>query len=165
MWPGDSAPETAAFWGAIIAALARRRKALGLTQEVANERLGVAQALLGKWETGARRPTAHLFALWAATLGGRLIFVLDDGTEPADQRDRALVEIAAIRTDAEEQVARAERLIRRARRRDEDSRRRAAELDRAERAFNAERQRAVVALGGDTGPRLLTVRTLPPEAR
>jgi DNA-binding XRE family transcriptional regulator len=65
------------FLGEVIDQLILRRKALGLTQPDLNDRIGVADRLLSKWECGERMPSGFLLFCWARALGGRLVFVAD----------------------------------------------------------------------------------------
>jgi DNA-binding transcriptional regulator YiaG len=52
---------------------ARQRR--GETQNEVNARVGAADALVSKWECGARMPSGFLLWCWADALGGRLVFV------------------------------------------------------------------------------------------
>ncbi len=157
VWAGEHDPATIEAWSAVVHAMARRRRALGYSQPELDERIGLALGHISKFECFLRRPTAYTFSLWARALGCRLVVVSDDGTEPQDQRDRALVEIAALHTEADERVAKGQALMRRARRRDEESRRRAAALDRQERELRETRQKALDALGGIGKPTILSI--------
>ena len=57
-----------------ISELIHRRKTLGLTQRDLEERMGVSERLVAKWETYDRSPTAANLERWAAALGLRIVF-------------------------------------------------------------------------------------------
>jgi len=61
-----------AFGNMLIPQLIIRRKELGLTQKTLGEMLGVADDLVAKWETGARKPSGFLLFCWADALGCNL---------------------------------------------------------------------------------------------
>ena len=134
-----------------------------MTQEQLDEAIGLTARQVSM---GELRPQAFawFFALWAGVLNVRLVPVVDDGTDAVCQRDRILVEAAAAEAAAAEKVGRANAMLRRARRRDEESRRRAAELDRAEHQFRETRDRAVNALGACGGRPTLAITVRPGHA-
>ena len=57
-----------------ISELVHRRQALGITQRDLEERMGVSERLVAKWETYQRSPTAANLDRWAAALGLRVVF-------------------------------------------------------------------------------------------
>jgi transcriptional regulator with XRE-family HTH domain len=57
-----------------ITELAQRRKALHLSQRDLEERMGVSERQIAKWETYKRSPTAANLDRWAAALGLRVVF-------------------------------------------------------------------------------------------
>lgn len=56
----------------VVAALIRRRKALGWTQADLAERVGINCKTLVTWETGRHDPKLGLVAAWAEALGYNL---------------------------------------------------------------------------------------------
>lgn len=56
----------------LISQLTERRHKLGLPQTLVDDRIGVAQGLVAKWETGNRKPTAFNLHCWAESLGCRI---------------------------------------------------------------------------------------------
>ncbi|MDR5646434.1 helix-turn-helix domain-containing protein [Burkholderia cenocepacia] len=74
---------------AIGKAIARRRKALGLTQEQLSEAAGLAQASLSHIERGVTSPSIERLAQLAGILECRLSdFLSETGTGPADRATR-----------------------------------------------------------------------------
>ncbi|MDR8398451.1 helix-turn-helix domain-containing protein [Paraburkholderia sp. USG1] len=74
---------------AIGKAIARRRKALGLTQEQLSEAAGLAQASLSHIERGVTSPSIERMAQLAGILECRLSdFLGEAGTGPADRAVR-----------------------------------------------------------------------------
>jgi transcriptional regulator with XRE-family HTH domain len=59
-----------------VQTLRQRRKSLGLSQEEVNARIGMAENLVAKWETGVRTPSPQAFWWWAEALGCRLSVVV-----------------------------------------------------------------------------------------
>lgn len=57
------------FYGELVAELARRRVAIGLTQEQLDQQLGVSEGQIAKWESFARLPGAFMFVCWSNALG------------------------------------------------------------------------------------------------
>ena len=52
----------------LIQQFIERRRALGLTQEEVNARMGNADRLVSKWECGDRTPTSFNLYCWAEAL-------------------------------------------------------------------------------------------------
>jgi transcriptional regulator with XRE-family HTH domain len=52
----------------IIRDLAKRRVELGLTQLALDDRIGLTQGHVAKWESRARRPTGFMLSCWASAL-------------------------------------------------------------------------------------------------
>lgn len=78
-----SALGSTGFNAAFIQAFVRRRKELGLSQMELDNRIGVAEGLVAKWESGSRRPTLYNAWCWAVALGAvgfHLTFPEPDGT-------------------------------------------------------------------------------------
>ena len=63
------------FLEAVTKQLSRVRYAKGQTQEVVNDKIGVADRLVNKWECGDKYPTAYNMANWAESLGCRLVVI------------------------------------------------------------------------------------------
>ncbi|MGB5943298.1 MAG: helix-turn-helix transcriptional regulator [Leeuwenhoekiella sp.] len=63
------------FLSEIVKPMVTRRKQLGLTQEDLDNKLGVADRLVSKWECGLRTPTSFHLYCWADALGGVICFV------------------------------------------------------------------------------------------
>ena len=61
------------FGEKLIFQMITRRKQFGLTQLEVEERLGVADHLVGNWEAGMRKPSGFLLFCWAETLGCDLV--------------------------------------------------------------------------------------------
>jgi transcriptional regulator with XRE-family HTH domain len=57
-----------------ISELVHRRQFLGITQRDLEERMGVSERLVAKWETYQRSPTAANLDRWAAALGLKVVF-------------------------------------------------------------------------------------------
>lgn len=62
LWTGDLLPQ-----------LIARRRQLGLTQDELGHRIGVTDALVGKYEARMRAPGAFLLACWVEALDARLV--------------------------------------------------------------------------------------------
>jgi len=63
----------------LISELTERRHKLGIPQTLVDDRIGVAQGLVAKWETGNRKPTAFNLHCWAESLGCKITLeVVDD---------------------------------------------------------------------------------------
>lgn len=79
LWAGDLLPQ-----------LIARRRQLGLTQDELGHRIGVTDALVGKYEARMRAPGAFLLACWVEALDARLVLeprtglvqALKPGTRP-----------------------------------------------------------------------------------
>jgi len=56
------------FEAEFIQQLIDRREKLGYSQRLLNESIGVAEGLVGKWESGARSPSGYLLFCWAEAL-------------------------------------------------------------------------------------------------
>jgi len=61
------------FYEGFVCSLAERRYALGWTQEQLNNRLGVADGLVAKWECLTKFPSALHLMLWANALRVEII--------------------------------------------------------------------------------------------
>jgi transcriptional regulator with XRE-family HTH domain len=61
-------PQLTRFAVELIAQLTARRKHLGYTQNQLCEKIGIADGLIGKWETGLRKPSSFLFFCWVDAL-------------------------------------------------------------------------------------------------
>lgn len=93
---------------AIGKAIARRRKALGLTQEQLSEAAGLAQASLSHIERGVTSPSIERLSQLAGILECRLSdFLGETGTGPADRATRIhqkLSGLSPIQQDALERL-------------------------------------------------------------
>ncbi|PQV44113.1 transcriptional regulator [Paraburkholderia steynii] len=93
---------------AIGKTIARRRKALGLTQEQLSETAGLAQASLSHIERGVTSPSIERLAQLAGILECRLSdFLGETGTGPADRASRIhqkLSGLSPIQQDALERL-------------------------------------------------------------
>lgn len=56
------------FLSDIVSQFIARRKALNLTQEDVDFRMGIADRLCSKWECGLRTPNSFNFLCWAQAL-------------------------------------------------------------------------------------------------
>lgn len=65
------------FYRDMIEQLSARRRALGITQQDLDRRLGVADHQVAKWESFHRLPGAFMFMCWANALGVRLVVKKD----------------------------------------------------------------------------------------
>lgn len=63
--------------GPLIRVLAHRRRELGLSQDALDSHVGLCSGHVAKWESGQRRPTGYLLAVWAMALGMSLTVTLD----------------------------------------------------------------------------------------
>ena len=68
----------------IVIKLVEQRHKLGITQEQLNDRLGIADRLLSKWECGVRSPTSFNLYCWAFALGMRMTIAANDNFPPND---------------------------------------------------------------------------------
>jgi transcriptional regulator with XRE-family HTH domain len=59
---------------ALIRALVERRKALGLTQQALDDKIGCAGGLVGKWECLNRTASLVSLVMWAEALGAEIAF-------------------------------------------------------------------------------------------
>ena len=66
---------TERFMDRLVQELRRRREAKGISQEALNDRIGVADCLVAKWETGQKRPSPRYVWLWAEALDAELVLV------------------------------------------------------------------------------------------
>lgn len=66
------------FYRDLIEQLSARRRALGITQQDLDRRLGVADHQVAKWESFHRLPGAFMFMCWAHSLGVRLVVKKDE---------------------------------------------------------------------------------------
>ena len=65
-------PRDKAFAEPLIKELVEERKRQGLTQSDLDEKIGLTQGQLAKWETGDRSPTLWNAYCWASALGVEL---------------------------------------------------------------------------------------------
>jgi transcriptional regulator with XRE-family HTH domain len=56
------------FGQKLINQMIKRREQLGLSQDELEEKIGVADALVAKWEVGIRKPSGFLLFCWADAL-------------------------------------------------------------------------------------------------
>jgi len=56
------------FWNDVIFPFIKRRHKLKITQMELNDRIGVADKLVSKWECGMRRPNVYNLYNWAEAL-------------------------------------------------------------------------------------------------
>jgi transcriptional regulator with XRE-family HTH domain len=56
------------FGQKLIKQMIERREQLGLTHNELEEKIGVADALVAKWEVGIRKPSGFLLFCWADAL-------------------------------------------------------------------------------------------------
>lgn len=66
----------------VVGLLVEHRKKQGISQEELNDRLGVADRLLGKWEAGSRQPTAFNLYCWADALELKLTVISQNSEAP-----------------------------------------------------------------------------------
>ena len=59
----------------LVKPMIQRRKDLGFTQEDLDNKLGVADRLVSKWECGSRTPTSFHLYCWADVLDGAICFI------------------------------------------------------------------------------------------
>lgn len=71
------------FLEEIVKPMVTRRKALKMTQAEVNDKLGVIDFLVAKWECGMRTPTSFNLLCWAEVLRGKIMFTTDK-TEALD---------------------------------------------------------------------------------
>ena len=78
----DRGSSSEGFRAELIQQFVVRRRALGISQMELDHRIGVAEGLVAKWESGARRPTLYNAWCWAKALGaaGFTFHFPDDGT-------------------------------------------------------------------------------------
>ncbi|WP_260858416.1 helix-turn-helix domain-containing protein [Paraburkholderia sp. BCC1885] len=93
---------------AVGQAIAKRRRARGLTQEQLSEAAGLAQASLSHIERGVSAPSLERLSQLATLLGCRLVdFFGEAGTAPADRAVRIhekLLALTAVQQDALERL-------------------------------------------------------------
>lgn len=66
-------PEEHIFYRDLVGQLVQRRHELRMSQSELNERLGMSEAMVAKWESMARFPGAFFLMCWAKALGVTLI--------------------------------------------------------------------------------------------
>lgn len=66
------------FLKEVTSQLAKLRYVRGLTQEVVNERIGVADRLVNKWECGDKNPSGFNLMCWCEVLNCKLMAVPDE---------------------------------------------------------------------------------------
>jgi len=80
-------PEHPLYWDYLewsdrfVTQFRKRRKALGYTQVQLEEKLGVCNGLVAKWEVGLRKPSMFTCFLWAEALDTELRLVDKDDKE------------------------------------------------------------------------------------
>ena len=52
----------------LVTALAKRRAELGLTQLALDDKIGLTQGHVAKWEARQRRPTGFMLSCWVSAL-------------------------------------------------------------------------------------------------
>ncbi len=77
----------------LVHSLVKRRHYLGMTQDVLNYDIGVAERLVSKWECGTKSPTAFNLYCWADALKGRIIFTPND-PEPLPIMEQLIADVA-----------------------------------------------------------------------
>ena len=65
------------FLTEVVKPMVKQRKKLKMTQTDVNDKLGVADYLVAKWECGMRTPTSFNLFCWAEVLGGKIVFAID----------------------------------------------------------------------------------------
>lgn len=61
------------FIRALVDVLSERRRQLEISQHELDDRLGMADGVVAKWETGYRRPSPDNLWCWCHALGVRLV--------------------------------------------------------------------------------------------
>lgn len=64
--------EERSHYGELIRELVMARKVTGMSQAALDDRLGVSEGMVAKWEIGARLPGAFFLMCWCKALGVRL---------------------------------------------------------------------------------------------
>lgn len=64
--------EERSHYAALLEQLRAARRATGMSQAALDDRLGVSEGLVAKWEIGARLPGAFFLMCWCKALGVRL---------------------------------------------------------------------------------------------
>lgn len=64
--------EERSHYGSLIEGLTKARKAKGLSQAAMDERIGVSEGMVAKWEAAHRLPGAFFLMCWCDALGVRL---------------------------------------------------------------------------------------------
>ena len=62
-----------AEWRQLVEALAARRRALGMSQNELDARLGLSDGYVAKWESYQRLPGAFMMHCWTCALGSKLV--------------------------------------------------------------------------------------------
>lgn len=62
------------LYATLIDQLVKRRRELNLSQHSLDDKIGCAEGLVAKWESGARMPRPRSLAEWAIALGGSIYF-------------------------------------------------------------------------------------------
>jgi len=65
-------PQEERFYKRLILRLIAERKALGLTQDDVNARIGLTEGHVNKWEAGVKMPSSFYLMCWCLALGLRL---------------------------------------------------------------------------------------------
>jgi transcriptional regulator with XRE-family HTH domain len=76
---------TALFNEKLIQQFKALRIKKGISQQALNDRVGVADNVIAKWENGHRNPTGFNLHCWAEALGARLILEDTNGQKPKGQ--------------------------------------------------------------------------------
>ncbi len=66
-------PEEQNFYRDLVEQLVARRQHLGLSQFELNDRLGMSEAMVAKWEAMHRFPGAFFLMCWAKALGVKFV--------------------------------------------------------------------------------------------
>lgn len=75
-------PVECAFYRPLVSQLVARRHALGLSQLALEQKLGVSDGQIAKWERGVRLPSSFFLCAWAQTLGLQITTTPSIGAEP-----------------------------------------------------------------------------------
>lgn len=73
-------PEEHTFYRTLIGQLVERRRKMGMSQSELNDRLGMSEAMVAKWESMARFPGAFFLMCWAKALGVK--FIVEEEDQP-----------------------------------------------------------------------------------
>ena len=85
----------------VVRLLIQRRKALGLSQQELNARIGVTTDLVAKWEVGLRRPRGFELWCWALALGCNL--TLEEHSNENSRSNHVLGSVVRLQGEGEAQ--------------------------------------------------------------